>query len=63
MSSVIPEVFFVKIRFLAGSKGLQAFPAELLYEGLNPEPMQYHGASAAQSFSVHVRRVPRGYTH
>ena len=56
-----PKVFFVKIRpFLAGSKGLQAFPAGLLYEGVDPEPMQYHGASAAQSSSVHVRCVPRG---
>ena len=56
-----PKVFFVKIRpFLAGSKGLQAFPAGLLYEGVNPEPLQYHGASAAQSSSVHVRCVPRG---
>ena len=44
-----PKVFFVKIRpFLAGSKGLQAFPAGLLYEGVDPEPLQYHGASAAQ---------------
>ena len=59
-----PKVFFVKIRpFQAGSKGLQAFPAGLLYEGVDPEPMQYHGASAAQSSSVHVFDVFLGGTH
>ena len=59
-----PKVFFVKIRpFQAGSKGLQAFPAGLLYEGVDPEPLQYHGASAAQSSSVHVFDVFLGGTH
>ena len=59
-----PKVFFVKIcPFQAGSKGLQAFPAGLLYKGLNPKPLHYHGSSAAQSSSVHVRCVLRGDTH
>ena len=59
-----PKVFFVKIRpFLAGSKGLQAFPAGLLYEGVEPEPVQYHGSSAAQSSSVHAFDVFLGGTH
>ena len=59
-----PKVFFVKIRpFLAGSKGLQAFPAGLLYEGVDPEPLQYHGSSAAQSSSVHAFDVFLGGTH
>ena len=59
-----PKVFFVKIRpFQAGSKGLQAFPAGLLYEGVDPEPLQYHGASAAQSSSVHAFDVFLGGTH
>ena len=59
-----PKVFFVKIRpFLAGSKGLQAFPAGLLYEGVDPKPVQYHGGSAAQSTSMHVFDVFLGGTH
>ena len=59
-----PKVFFVKIRpFLAGSKGLQAFPAGLLYEGVDPKPLQYHGSSVAQSSSVHVFDVFLGGKH
>ena len=59
-----PKVFYVKIRpFQAGSKGLQAFPTGLLYEGVDPEPLQFNGASAAQSSSVHVFDVFLGGKH
>ena len=45
-----PKTFFVVIRpFFAGSKGLNAFPNGILYEGVDTEPKKYHGASAGQS--------------
>ena len=41
-----PKVFFFKIRpFQAGSEGLQAFPAGIVYEGVDSKPKQYHGSS------------------
>jgi len=45
-----PKTFFVVIRpFFAGSKGLDAFPNGILYEGVDTTPKKYHGASAGQS--------------
>lgn len=59
-----PKVFCVKIRpFLAGSKGLPAFPAGLHYEGVDPKPVQYYGGSAAQSTSVHAFDMFLGGKH
>ena len=42
---------------------MQAFPAGLLYEGVDSEPLQYYGSSAAQSSSVHAFDVFLGGTH
>lgn len=50
-----PKVFYTQIRpFQAGSKGLDAFPNGLLYEGVDAVPRQYHGASAAQAPMIHA---------
>ena len=45
-----PTVFYVHIRpFLAGSKGLDAFPRGLVYEGVDSKPQQFSGSSGAQA--------------
>lgn len=44
------KTFFVEIRpFFAGSLGLDVFPNGIVYEGVDPLPMKFHGASAGQS--------------
>ena len=59
-----PSNFYVKIRpFLAGSKGLDAFPHGIIYEGVDPPRRQYHGTSAAQSTSVQTFDVFLGAYH
>ena len=53
-----PMVFYTKIRpFQAGSKGLDAFPNGLIYEGVDPLPRKYHGASAGQAPTIHAYDV------
>ena len=45
-----PTIFYVRIRpFLAGSKGLDAFPQGLVYEGVDTKPQQFSGGSGAQA--------------
>ena len=49
-----PKTFYVRIRpFFAGLKGLEGLPEGIVYEGVDPEPRKYIGASAAQSSAVH----------
>ena len=49
-----PTAFYVNIRpFVAGTKGLDAFPNGMIYEGVyNSEPQQFSGGSAAQSTPI-----------
>ena len=48
-----PYEFFVNIRpFFAGTKGLDAFPNGMIYEGVESKPCKFHGSSAGQSSAV-----------
>ena len=48
-----PLTFYLGIRpFQSGSKGIKAFPNGIVYEGVDTQPKQYHGAAAAQSSSI-----------
>ena len=48
-----PTTFYVMIRpYLAGTKGLDALPNGIVYEGVDTKPLQYYGGSAAQSAAV-----------
>lgn len=59
-----PVVFYVDIRpYQAGSKGLDAFPQGIIYEGVSSKPSQYHGASAGQSSIIHTFDVFLGVKH
>ena len=59
-----PKTFFVKMRpFLAGSRGLDAFPKGVIYEGVDPAPKQYYGASAGQSSIIYAFDLFLGTEH
>ena len=59
-----PKVFYLDIRpFQAGSKGLEAFPDGIEYEGVDPPLRQYHGASAAQNSAIHAYDIFLGAKH
>ena len=59
-----PKCFYVNVRpFQAGSKGLEAFPEGLVYEGVDEKPLQFSGASAAQSSCVHCFDIFLGAQH
>lgn len=59
-----PKTFFVVIRpFVAGFKDLDAFPEGIIYEGVDPKPREYHGASAAQSSSIYAFDMFLGTRH
>lgn len=59
-----PKVFFVTIRpFVAGFKDLDAFPEGIVYEGVDPKPREYYGASAGQSSSVYAFDMFLGTKH
>lgn len=59
-----PKVFYVDIRpFQAGSKGLEAFPEGIIYEGVESPLRQYHGASAAQNSAIHAYDIFLGIQH
>ena len=50
IEKVNSTVFYVKIRpYLAGVKGLAAFPSGVVYEGVSPEPREFNGGSGTQS--------------
>ncbi|XP_054937115.1 indoleamine 2,3-dioxygenase 2 [Physeter macrocephalus] len=52
---VDPDIFYAAIRiFFSGWKDNPAMPAGLLYEGVSKEPLNYSGASAAQSTVLHA---------
>ncbi|XP_007178484.2 indoleamine 2,3-dioxygenase 2 isoform X4 [Balaenoptera acutorostrata] len=52
---VDPDIFYSVIRiFFSGWKDNPAMPAGLLYEGVSKEPLNYSGASAAQSSVLHA---------
>ena len=59
-----PVVFYTEIRpYQAGSKGLDAFPNGIVYEGVDTQPRQYHGASAGQNPLIHTLDVFLGAKH
>ena len=59
-----PKFFYLDIRpFQAGSKGLEAFPDGIIYEGADPPLRQYHGASAAQNSAIHAYDIFLGARH
>ena len=59
-----PATFFNDVLpFQAGSKDLEAFPDGLLFEGVDPKPRRYHGASAAQTSIIHVIDLFLGIVH
>lgn len=59
-----PTVFFVTLRpFVAGFKDLDAFPEGIVYEGVDPKPRKYHGASAGQSSSLYAFDMFLGTKH
>ena len=59
-----PKFFYLDIRpFQAGSKGLEAFPNGIIYEGADPPLRQYHGASAAQNSAIHAYDIFLGARH
>ena len=59
-----PKVFYLDVRpFQAGSKGLEAFPDGIVYEGVDPPLRQYHGASAAQNSAIHAYDIFLGAQH
>ena len=59
-----PKTFYLKIRpFQAGSKGLEAFPKGLVYEGVSHRPVTLSGASAAQSSAIPTFDIFLGAKH
>lgn len=59
-----PSFFFNQLRpFFAGSKNLSSFPNGLVFEGVQPDPIKYNGASAAQSSTLQVFDVLLGVEH
>ena len=59
-----PKTFYVKLRqFYAGSKGLDAFPDGLIYEGVSSSPLQYYGGSGGQSSAIYSFDIFLGVSH
>ena len=59
-----PKIFYVKMRpFYAGSKGLDAFPDGLIYEGVNPSPLRFNGGSGGESSAIYSFDVFLGVEH
>lgn len=59
-----PTAFYTDIRpFQAGSKGLDALPEGLVYEGVDDRPQQYRGANAGQSSIIYAIDVALGARH
>jgi len=56
--------FYVHIRpYLAGSKGLDAFPEGLLYEGVDSKPLRFNGGSGAESSTLQAIDAVLGTQH
>lgn len=59
-----PKTFYLKMRpFLAGSKGIDAFPNGLIYEGVDSSPLQYNGGSGGESTSIYSFDIFLGVKH
>ncbi len=59
-----PITFYTEIRpFQAGTKGLDVLPEGILFEGVDPKPRQYHGASAGQTAVIHAFDIFLGVKH
>lgn len=59
-----PVTFYTEIRpYQAGSKGLDAFPDGIIYEGVDTNPRKYSGASAGQSSLIHAVDIFLGVSH
>lgn len=60
-----PATFYTDIRpFQAGSKGLDALPNGIIYEGVDDgEPQQYRGANAGESAIIYAIDIVLGTTH
>lgn len=61
---VDPAVFYGKMRiYLSGWKDNPSMPKGLVYEGVQTEPMEYSGGSAAQSSLLHCFDELLGVSH
>ena len=59
-----PKAFYVNIRpFVAGTKGLKAFPNGMIYDGVYSEPQAFSGGSAAQSTPLKAIDIYLGVEH
>ena len=59
-----PTTFYATVRpYLAGTKGLDAFPNGIVYEGVDTKPQQYYGGSGAQSAPVKAIDIFLGVHH
>ena len=59
-----PVAFYTEIRpFQAGTKGLDVLPEGIYFEGVDPIPRRYNGASAGQSAAIHVFDIFLGVKH
>lgn len=59
-----PKLFYVKLRqFYAGSKGIDAFPDGLIYEGVDTSPLQYCGSSGGESSAIYSFDIFLGVSH
>ena len=59
-----PKTFYIKMRpFYAGSKGLDAFPDGLIYEGVDSSPLQFNGGSGGESSAIYSFDIFLGVRH
>lgn len=59
-----PVTFYTDIRpFQAGSKGLDALPDGIIYEGVDEKPRQYRGANGGQSAIIYAIDISLGTKH
>ena len=59
-----PKTFYVDIRrYIAGIKGISAFPDGIIYEGVDSKPRQYLGASGTESTSIKAIDIFLGVQH
>ena len=59
-----PQVFYVELRpYFMGTRGLDALPNGMIYEGVDSKPMQHYGLSGGQSSAVKAIDVYFGIPH